>query len=104
MADQTKLRMDWDFARSLIELELSMKLAHWQQLPYVLCALAHHDDLVVMNVAKTVLKLYDGAPSQPGAKHNQSRRFLDPDWKGLPGKNEEQEPPLRPVVPRFSFI
>ena len=104
MTDQTKLRMDWDAARARIELELSMKLAHWQQLPYILCGLGHHDDMTAMNVARTALRLYDDAPSQPAAKHNQSRRFLDPSWAGLTESEQDREPALRPLVTHLNTV
>jgi hypothetical protein len=96
LADQTSLRHDYDHARAKIELELTLKLAHWQQLPYVVCGLSHWNNVVAMNTAKTALSLFDSAPTAPQARHTQSRRFLDPSWKGL--SDDEPEPPLRPVV------
>ena len=102
-AEQTRLRLDWDTARAKIEVQLSFKLAHWQQLPHILCGLGHFDDLVVMVVARQALALYDGGPGKPQALHTQSRRFLDPGWRGLSDVPEDLEPPLRPLVASPNF-
>ena len=94
LSEQTSLRHDWDHARSKIEVELTLKLAHWGQLPHLLCALAHPHPSQVMKAAKTALKMFD--ERSPGSEHQQCKRFLDPVWRGA--SSDDREEPLRPFV------
>ena len=94
LSEQTSLRRDWDHARSKIKVELTLKLAHWGQLPHLLCALAHPHPSQVMKAAKTALKMFD--ERSPGSEHQQCKRFLDPVWRGA--SSDDREEPLRPFV------
>ena len=67
--------------------------------------LAFPDDAQVRRVAAQCLRLYDSNPDQPGHRHTQSRRFLDPQWEGLHperGDEHETDPPLRCVMEDLS--
>ena len=59
--------------------------------------------MVVTRVATECLKLWEtelAAQPHSHTQHAQSRRFLDPSWKGLPGR--EAELPLRGWVEKLS--
>ena len=96
---QHSLRCDWERARSKMTTELTVKLSTWEHLPNLLCGLAHWDNGIVQKVANRALWLWeqgnDGQVQTARCAHAQSRRFLDPEWRGL--DNDEQ--PLRPYVP-----
>lgn len=62
--------------------------------------LAYPDAQVVRSVAERCLKLYDASPQSAGSLHTQSRRFLDPHWKGLPG--DVSDVPLRCLLERLA--
>ena len=55
--------------------------------------------LEVQRAAADLLALYDKNPDQhsrPGFRHQQTRRFLDPEWRG--DDPLRPEPALRPVA------
>ena len=57
--------------------------------------------MVATRVARECLKLWEtelAAPPHSHTRHAQSRRFLDPSWKGL----RTAEPPLRIFVERLA--
>lgn len=63
--------------------------------------LAFPDDAQVQRVAAQCLRVYDSNPDQPGHRHTQSRRFMDPHWEGLHperGDQHQTDPPLRSVM------
>lgn len=91
--DRADIRQQHDLARSKLEVEVTLKMAHWQQLPHLLCGLAHWDSSVACTVAKRALDLWNKGQN---CEHCQSRRFLDPNWTGVPGF--ERERALRPFA------
>ncbi len=98
LADRQKCKTlldDWNSARNRMWTELVVKLAYWQQLPWKIFQLAHTDPLQVIQGAKQCLALWDLQGS--GCLHQQSRRFLSPDWDG-----GAEDPGLRGLVIRLS--
>ena len=89
-----KLFQDWQTARSRILVELIAKMAFWQQLPWKLTQLGHHDKIAAAMGARRVLQLWDQQP----CPHQQSRRFLDPCYTSA----FPNDPPLRPLVERMA--
>lgn len=55
---RTVLMCDFQCARRHINLVMSTKLAHWEQLPHVLFGIAHHDAAVARNCAARALRLF----------------------------------------------
>ena len=74
--------------------QLVLKLSYWEELPYKLCALAHPNVNVSTIAARRCLELWK--QQGPGARHRQSRRFLDPDY------GSREDPPLRTFVLRMA--
>ena len=93
--DSQQLHNDFNRARSRIWLEMVAKLSHFQQLPYKLLQLGHHDKRQRILGAQCCLLLWKHQGI--GCKHRQSRRFLDPDWVGTEG-----DPSLLPLVCRLA--
>lgn len=96
--DRADVHQQYDLSRSKLEVEVTLKLAHWQQLPHLLCGLAHWDSNIACAVAKRALELWNKGQN---VDHFQAKRFLDPEWAGVPGF--ERERPLRPFVPCLSI-
>lgn len=93
--DAQKLYQDWRSARGRILAEITPKLSYWQQLPWKLLQLAHHDSCQAMVGAQICLKLW--SQGGLGNKHRQSRRFLDPEFQG-----DAHGPPLRSLVEKMA--
>lgn len=94
-AECQQLYVDWNKARCRIWMETIAKLSHYQQLPYKLLQLAHHDPYQRVLAAQCCLLLWK--QGGVGCKHRQSRRFLDPAWQGGEG-----DPSLLPLVQRIA--
>ena len=69
-----------------------LKFAHYQQLPWKLLQLGHHDPAQVASGAQACLRLWQAGG--PGTLHRQSRRFLDETWEG-PGNDVSLLPYVR---------
>eukprot|EP00435_Cladocopium_sp_Y103_P014366 s3181_g3.t1 len=94
-------------ARTKLWALLEVKLHYFQELPWRLCALvepgalAHSDPFIATTAAVDCLAMFDHqqthkTSSTAQSLHAQTKRFLDPKWRGLPdGPCEE---PLRPLV------
>ena len=89
------LHNEWQLARCRMWAELVAKFSHFQQLPYKILQLAHHDQSKVIIGAQACLWLW--AQGGAGCHHRQSRRFLDPTWKST-----AQDPSLLPLVKRLA--
>lgn len=86
---------DWGKARARIITELTSKLACYSQLPWRLLSLAHHDKTVASHGATICLQLWERGGV--GCLHQQSRRFLDPQYPGT-----ASDPSLRALVVEMS--
>ena len=73
-AECQQLYVDWNKARCRIWMETIAKLSHYQQLPYKLLQLAHHDPYQRVLAAQCCLLLWK--QGGVGCKHRQSRRFF----------------------------
>lgn len=90
-----QLFQDWCTARGRLWAETACKLSYWQQLPWKLVQMAHHNHFQAILGAQACLKLWNNQGF--GVRHTQSRRFLDPAWQGSEG-----DPPLRAFVERMA--
>ncbi|CAE7249443.1 unnamed protein product [Symbiodinium microadriaticum] len=95
-SDRLELQSSWTSSRAILWGELTTKMQHWKELPWLLCGLSYSEPRIVRDVAVRALRQYDGAPNASGSLHAQSRRFLDPAWKGL--RNQDDDPALRPLM------
>ena len=86
---------DWQSAKNRILTEITAKLSHYNQLPWKLLALAHHNRHVAAEAAKTCLKLWSAGGI--GCHHRQSQRFLSPDFTG-----SDSDPPLVNLVTKMA--
>ena len=68
-ADLQVVIADWTAARKHVQLLCEIKLAHWQQHPYVLFGIAHHDPQERIKAAKRSLSLYDSAAAEADGDH-----------------------------------
>eukprot|EP00969_Alexandrium_andersonii_P356374 15446411-Alexandrium_andersonii.AAC.1 len=59
--DRSRVLDDYATARSHLEFVFRVKLAHWQQLPYLLAGLGHPDQAQARAVAGRALALFDAA-------------------------------------------
>ena len=89
------LHLEWQRGRARMWTELIAKFAHYQQLPYKLLQLAHHDSMQVVVGAQCCLLLWKQQGA--GCSHRQTRRFLDPSFDGGP-----HDPSLQPLVQRLA--
>lgn len=87
---------DWCRARSRVLTEIVAKVSYFQQLPWKLLQLAHHDPDVAADGARSCLKLWE--QQDRDLAHLQTLRFLDPDFVGSP-----EDPPLRQLVQRMAM-
>lgn len=90
-----ELHDDWCRARGRLITEMTAKLSYFQQLPWKLLQLAHHDPLEATAGAQACLHLF--TLGGPGTFHRQSQRFLNPAYSGHTG-----DPPLRQYVERVA--
>lgn len=92
---QAAVVRDWELSRAKIHTELTLKISHWTQLPQALCGLAHWNESAAKTCANHCLLLWDQNKAA-GISHSHwmTRRFLDPDWKGV----RDPESPLRPFA------
>jgi hypothetical protein len=51
---------DFGSARRSILFTVSAKLGHWQQLPWILCGVAHADERVARHCGRQALQIYAG--------------------------------------------
>ena len=86
---------DWCLARSRVLTEIVAKVSYFQQLPWKLLQMAHHDAGVAADGAKSCLELWQNQDRD--LAHMQTLRFLDPEYVGSPG-----DPPLRELVLRMA--
>lgn len=86
---------DWTAARGRAWAEAVAKFSYWQQLPWKICQLAHHNWEVRVQGARQCLELWE--LGGPGTRHPQAKRFLSPDWDG-----DETDPGLLHLVRRVA--
>lgn len=109
--DEVKLRSNWDIGCSYRGFSVPCSQHHMQPplwitkdnfpFPLHFCfswgGLAYPDDDTVRRVAARCISLYDAASdTSRGARHSQSRRFLDKTWTGLRGDHTDVS--LRPIM------
>ena len=70
--------MELDRAKSHCVYILSMKLIHWQQLPWLLCGLSHVNEETARGIANTCIAQFDQAPLAVAVHHRVSFKFLAP--------------------------
>ena len=90
-----ELYNDWCRARGRLITEMTAKVAYYQQLPWKLLQLAHHDHCEATAGAQACLRLF--SLGGPGTLHKQSQRFLNPEFRG-----STDDPPLRKYVERVA--
>lgn len=93
--DAHALFQDWCAARGRLWTEVTSKVSYFQQLPWKLLQLAHHDPCKATMGAQQCLKLW--SLGGIGACHKQSQRFLNPLYNG-----GIDDPPLRQFVERIA--
>lgn len=76
--EQQVLLLQAQKASAHVTSEIKVKFGHWTHLPHILCGLAHWNTEESLKVARRSLELFKSGG--PGAHHNMSRRFLDPNW------------------------
>lgn len=86
---------DWQTAKARVLTELTAKLAHYEQLPWKLLALAHHDRHKATQAAQTCLNLWEAGGVQ--CAHRQCHRFLSPEFRGT-----ASDPALRRLVEQMA--
>lgn len=77
--------------------EITCKLAFWQQLPWKLMHLSHHCKIEAAAGARRCLDLWE-MQKHNGPHHLQTRRFLDPNYTST----FENDVPLRPLVEKMA--
>ncbi|CAE7765568.1 unnamed protein product [Symbiodinium sp. CCMP2592] len=63
-ADQTAVINDFNHARRYSMLVCTLKFSHWEQLPWLLLGIAHHDTQTARSCAARALQLQDAAPCE----------------------------------------
>jgi hypothetical protein len=92
---------DWLSARAKIHSDVIMKLNYWKSLPWYICGLGHSEAWRIQSVARRLLWLWDDVAC-PGRQHAMSRRFLDPNFRGIDGLGIDHDPPLRLYVEQLA--
>ena len=77
--DRERVLGDFEHGVSYIQLVLNIKLAHWSELPWQLCALATDARSERPKFAKTILEQFSKLPQHEEAHHRLTWRFLAPD-------------------------
>ena len=77
-------------------MEVISKMAFWQQIPWKLMHLSHHDKVEAAVGAKACLELWKLQGDE--CKHRQSCRFLDLQYE----PDNPDDPPLRGIVARMA--
>jgi hypothetical protein len=108
--DRGKVIGDFAAARRQLVMAFSCKLAHWQQLPYVLFGVAHHDLELARSAARRALQLFHHAGdvaqhhwvtmvlcAQGSTCRLQLQAFAD-------GASLAELPILEKMVARFAFV
>ena len=72
-----QIAVDWDNARSHLEMALRAKTAFWQELPWRLCGLGHPSPDLARQCGRACMDIYDGAPGA-STQHRAAARCLDP--------------------------
>ena len=75
-SEQSKLLRDFSKGRSHLIMFISARLRFWQQLPYILCGLAHHDRKAALETGKRALALFQ-ACSEGTRHHRVTWLFLE---------------------------
>jgi hypothetical protein len=76
-SERSKLLRDFNRGRSHLVMFITSKLRFWQQLPYILCGLAHHDSKAAVAAASRALALFQ-ATSEGTRHHRVTWFFLEP--------------------------
>ena len=76
--DRMAVLADWHVGVSNALPALTMKLACWRTVPWMLAGLGHHSPAKAQTVAQACLAAYDRSPSASG-HHRVSNEFLGPD-------------------------
>ena len=95
--DRFSLLDDWQHALDQITMGLTLKLAYWQQLPWLLCGLGHADTNLARELGRTCLSKYDGLTAgQREHAHHITKRFCDASFGRF-----DDGPPLRTQLEAF---
>ena len=95
------LLQDWQSGSSCLQLQLMARTAYWGMLPWRLCGVAHHNVLFARECAQRCLGLWmKMSEEQRRRAHPITRRYLDPNWEGLP--NCSDDVPLREFLISFA--
>ena len=76
--DQESILNDFEHGVSYVQMVLDIKLAHWTELPWQLCALATDVPGDRPEAAKRILNTFEKLPQTEGAHHGITWRFLRP--------------------------
>ena len=76
-SERAKLLREFNRGRSHLVMFITAKLRFWQQLPYVLCGLAHHDRKAAVAAGSRALALFQSA-SEGMRHHRLTWLFLEP--------------------------
>ena len=83
-AEAQSLISEWHAAHARLSVELQFKLHYWEVLPWKLCGIAAQSVDVARVMAKQCLQLFHGLTAkQKRQSHPMTRRFLDPEWRGI---------------------
>eukprot|EP00969_Alexandrium_andersonii_P349558 15431304-Alexandrium_andersonii.AAC.1 len=63
-AERTMVLNDYSSARRHIEFVFKIKLAHWTELPHVLCGVSHHSEAHAREAAARALALFEASGSE----------------------------------------
>jgi hypothetical protein len=91
----SELVADWAVARSRMELEVELKLAFYDGLPWKLFGLSMCANIFVMrDIGRVCQSLWRKlTPLQQRTSHPMTRRFCDPAWLGVANHFDPAEPP-----------
>ena len=76
--DQESILNDFEHGVSYVQMVLDIKLAHWTELPWQLCALATDVTADRPETAKRILNTFEKLPQTEGAHHGITWRFMRP--------------------------
>ena len=98
-----QLSADWQVACDLIEAEMETKCAHWRELPWLLCGVAHPNSEKARAAGRKALLMFDDDRVDPqrlqARRHRMSARFLSRAYRGCPGSTHDIA--LRPLLEDF---
>ena len=80
---RTMIMMDFEIARSSVQLSLGIKMDFWGRFPWKLCGLAHHEPSVARKIASEARQMFWGVGGR-GPYRRRLRRESPPLARCLP--------------------